>query len=137
MYLSFFVSLFQNHFHISNTLCTFTNSLVHNAKNFENHIYSFTKPLINSNFITSIHKSKSAFSGRVSPSEISRLTLPEISNLGEVLRKSWVLPITTVIYAWDGNCGKNEKDGEKLQREFDEMRWRWTIGYMVMVNKLD
>ncbi|MCD7458954.1 hypothetical protein HAX54_039678 [Datura stramonium] len=51
--------------------------------------YCFTKPLISSNFTTSAHESKPAPSERVSAivNEISGLTLLEVSDLGEVLRK--------------------------------------------------
>lgn len=51
--------------------------------------YSFNKPLISSNFTTSAHESKPAPSERVSAivDEISGLTLLEVSDLGEVLRK--------------------------------------------------
>lgn len=53
------------------------------------HFYSFTKPLISSNFTTSAQESKPAPSERVSAivDEISGLTLLEVSDLGEVLRK--------------------------------------------------
>lgn len=96
----------------------------------KNHFYSFTKPLISSNFTTSAQESKPGPSERVSAivDEISGLTLLEVSDLGEVLRKKMgieEMPIMAMMMPGmgfsaggmkgkgAGTAGKTEEKAEK------------------------